>query len=146
MSSATSKDLTAVDEAHGPVISNTVALIGVILAAVASVLVALLFWVVSQKPDDIATFQEQLGTNTPAQLRLLILGCSAALLMFIAFVLCAVGLVLPNRPRTLAAAGTGITLLLLLGIFGVVVIGTVLNPKPVPGPVQNAPEQPSRPE
>ena len=37
------------------------------------------------------------------------------------------GLFLPNRPRLLAAVGTGISLVLLVGVFGVAIAGAALN-------------------
>ena len=113
----------------GPVvISNTVSLIGFILALVAVALCAVLFWGVSRLPAETTAFEEQLESDTPAQLQLLILGCSTALLLAIALILCLVGLFLPNRPRTLAWLGTGISAVLLVGVFGVLLVGTLISP------------------
>ena len=107
--------------------SNTVATIGAILCGGAVSLCGLLFFLVDQLPDGIEEFR-QLESDTPAQLRLLILGCSAALLTVVAFVLCVVGLILPNRPRLLAALGTTVSLALLMGLFGVLLVGALMNP------------------
>ena len=109
------------------VISNTVSLIGFILALVAVALCGLLFWGVSQLPAEVGAFEEQLQTDTPAQLQLLILGCSTGLLLTISLILCVVGLFLPNRPRTLAWVGTGISAVFLVGIFGVLLAGVVIS-------------------
>lgn len=107
--------------------ANTVAVIGASLVGVTICLCGLLFWLVSQLPDGIEEFQT-LENNTPAQMRLLVLGCSTALLTIVSLVLCLVGLVLPNRPRFLATVGALAAGLILLGIFGVLVVGAVLNP------------------
>ncbi len=117
------------------VVPNTVALIGVVLAAVSVAFCALLFSMVDQMPDRIKDFQE-LETGTAAQLRLLILGCSTALLAFVAFVLCLIALILPGRPRVLASLGTCLSGCILLGVFATLLVGTWMNP------VQQKPVQP----
>lgn len=137
MKSNPASSVNTADNESLPVISNTVALIGVVLAGIAVAMVAVLFILAEQQPDDVSTFRRQLGTDTPAQLRLLILGCTAAVLTVVAFALCAVGLLLPNRPRLLAVVGVGISLLLLLGVFGVVVAGALMNPPPAPEAAAN---------
>jgi len=109
-------------------ISNTVGLIGVILAGVSVSLVILLFVLAAQQPKEIDQFREHLQVDTPAQLRLLIVGFSAAILNLVSVFLCVLGLFLPNRPRLLAAVGTGISVVVLLGVFGVAIAGAVLNP------------------
>lgn len=123
------------DPITAPAMSNTVALIGTIIAVVAVVLCGLMFLLASQLPSQEATVP-QLSVDTPAQLRLLIVGCSTAVLAFVALILCVVGLFLPNRPRLLAAVGATVSLLLLLGVFGVLLIGAMLNP--VQSPKTNA--------
>ena len=112
-------------------LSNTVAVIGLILVGVAGFLCAVMFAIADQLPADSREFRE-LMNNTPTQLRLLILGCSAGVLVVVAFVLCVVGLFLPNRPRLAATIGTTLSLLLMLGVFGVMIVGVLLNPAPDP--------------
>ena len=120
--------VTSVPEHQEPV-PNTVALIGIILVAIAAALCVLLLILVNQLPDEVEKVRELKGTG-PAQLQLLILLCSTAVLTIVAFFLCAVGLFLPNRPRLLAITGTTLSLLLLLGVFGVVITGTLMQPTP----------------
>ena len=115
-----------------PTISNTVALIGVILAGVSVGLVVLLFALAAQQPAEMEQFGQHLQADTPAQLRLLIVGFSAAILTLVSAFLCVLGLFLPNRPRLLAAIGTGISGVMLLGVFGVAIVGAVLNPAAPP--------------
>ena len=107
-------------------VSNTVALIGLVLVGVAVTLCILLFVLVGQLPDSIAEVKELKSTG-PAQLQLLILVCSTAVLTAVAFTLCFIGLFLPNRPRMMALVGTGLSAVL-LAIFGAVLVGTLMNP------------------
>ena len=107
-----------------------VAVVAVVVVAI--VLLVLLFFVANQLPDDIEAFQKNLSTDTPAQLRILILGCSIAVLTLVAFVLCVVGLFLPRRPRLLAGAGAIISFLILAGVFGVLLVGGLMNPDQPP--------------
>lgn len=125
-------DKRAESDADPPVISNTVAVIGIVLACVAAVMVGLLFLLVEQQPDEIGSFEDKLGADTPAQFRLVILGCTAAVLAVVSLILCTVGLFLPNRPRILATVGAAISLVLLLGVFGVVLVGALINPAAQP--------------
>lgn len=108
-------------------VSNTVAVIGLILLSVAAVMTAVLFVMAERLPRGIPEFQQAID-STPAQLRLLIVGCSTAVLIVVSFVLCAVGLFLPHRPRLAASIGTALSLLLLLSVFGVLLIGVLMNP------------------
>ena len=110
----------------GRSVSNTVALIGVILLGVAVALCGLLLVLLSHLPDNVAEVR-QLNATGPAQLRLLILVCAAGVLNVVAFLLCAVGLIVPDRPRLLATIGTAGSLTLLLGFFGALAVGTALN-------------------
>lgn len=122
-----------------PSMPNAVALIGVILVGVAAALCALMFALTNQLPDGMAEFSES-GNNSPAHLRLLILGCSTAVLVVVALVLCVVGMFLPNRSRVLPIVGTVLSVLMLLGVFGVLVVGVVMNPPaPVPAEVDELP-------
>lgn len=107
--------------------SNTVALLGVILIGVAIGLCGLLFAMANHLHDGIPEFNAQ-DANSPVHLRLLILGCSTAVLSLVAFILCTVGLFLPNRPRMLAAIGLVLSLFVLLGVFGVLLVGVLMNP------------------
>ena len=109
---------------------NTVGLIGCILTGVSVCLAILLFFLAGQLPDGIEEFQ-QLENDTPTQLRLLILGCTTAVLAGVSFLLCVVGLFLPNRTRLLDATGTVISASLLFGVFGVLVLGAVMNPSEI---------------
>lgn len=110
-----------------PTEANTVALIGVVLIGVTIGMCGLLFWLVSQLPDGQSEFRI-LENDTPAQMRLLVLGGSTAVLTVVSLILCLIGLVLPNRPRLLAAVGALVSGIMLLGIFGVLIVGAVLNP------------------
>ncbi len=131
-----SENTVQIGDANAPiVISNTVALIGVILACLSVILLVVLFVVAGQLPDDINEFQRRLSADTPSQLRLLILSCSIAVLTLVAFVLCLVGLFLPRRPRLLAGIGVGISFLILAGVFGVLLVGAMINPEGASEPV-----------
>lgn len=118
----------SVDESsvRGTAVPNTVALIGVILNGVAIVFCGLMFLLASELPADRQQFQEQLAADTPEKLRLLIVGCCAALLLVVSLVLCLVGLFLPGRPRLLAVLGTATSFVLLAGIFGTLLIGVMI--------------------
>lgn len=126
-------------------VSNTVALIGVIFLGVASVLLVLLLVLLSQLPDGIEDVR-QLSATAPAQLRLLIVACATWVLNVVAFFLCLVGLFLPRRPRLLATVGTVGALLMLLGFFGVVAVGAFMNPSPPnPGSLNSLPAEQADP-
>ncbi|MEZ6130943.1 MAG: hypothetical protein R3C59_19920 [Planctomycetaceae bacterium] len=126
VTSSDNKAHTETAESGAAPVSNTVAVIGLILIGVATAMCVLLFAMARQLPSPIVDFQKA-ADGTPAQLRLLILGCSTAVLVMVAFVLCAVGMFLPNRPRLAAAVGTVLSLLLLLGVFGVLLVGVLMN-------------------
>jgi len=113
-----------------PVKPNTVAFIGFILACLSAVLLVLLLWFVGQLPDDIESFQQRFNEDTLAQLRLLILGCSIAVLTLVAFVLSVAGLFMPQRSRLLAGIGTIMSFLILSGVFGVLLTGALMNSAP----------------
>ena len=110
------RELSEQTEASIAPVSNTVALIGVILLGVAIGLCGLLLVQLDHLPDGVEEVRK-LNATGPAQLRLLILVCAAGVLNVVAFLLCSVGLLLPNRPRILASIGTAGSLLLLLGIL-----------------------------
>lgn len=111
----------------GPQLANTVALIGVILAVVGAVFCSILFLLADQLPDSIDQFGAE-KVNSSAHLRLLILGCSTAVLLLMSLILSIVGLFLPNRPRMLAIIGTITSLMLFLGVFGVLIVAILFNP------------------
>ena len=115
------------DDLPGPQLANTVALIGVILAIVGAVFCSILFLLAHQLPDSIDQFGAD-NVNSSAHLRLLILGCSTAVLLLVSLILSIVGLFLPNRPRILAIIGTIASLMLFLGVFGVLIAAVVFNP------------------
>ena len=115
------------DDPPEPHLSNTVALIGVILAVVGAVFCAILFLLAHQLPDSIDSFGAQ-NANSSAHLRLLILGCSTAVLLLVSLILSIVGLFLPNRSRKLAIVGTIVSLMLFLGIFGVLIAAVLFTP------------------
>ncbi|MDG2130229.1 MAG: hypothetical protein P8K08_19680 [Fuerstiella sp.] len=115
------------DDPPGPRLSNTVALIGVILSMIAALFCAVLFLLAHQLPDNIDSFDPR-NANSSAHLRLLILGCSTAVLLLVSLILSVVGLFLPDRSRKLAVVGTITSLALFLGIFGVLIAAVLLNP------------------
>ena len=115
------------DDPPGPRLSNTVALIGVILSVIAALFCAVLFLLAHQLPDNIDSFDPR-NANSSAHLRLLILGCSTAVLLLVSLILSVVGLFLPDRSRKLAVVGTITSLALFLGIFGVLIAAVLLNP------------------
>lgn len=119
--------------------TNTVAVVGVVLVGLTIFLCGLLFWLVSQLPSGIDDFRT-LKENTPAQMRLLVLGCSTAVLALVSLVVCLFGSLLPNRPRLLASVGALISAMILLGVFGVLIVGAVLNPSEVPVAIPEAVE------
>jgi uncharacterized BrkB/YihY/UPF0761 family membrane protein len=115
------------DDPPTPQHSNTVALIGVILAVVGAIFCSILFLLAHQLPDSIESFGPQ-NANSSAHLRLLILGCSTAVLLLVSLILSIVGLFLPNRSRKLAIAGTIASLVLFLGVFGVLIAAVLFAP------------------
>lgn len=107
--------------------SNTVAVIAAVLTGISVALCGLLFYWLTLLPagiEDVA----RLESDSPDQLRILILGGSTAVLTLVAWVLSLVGLVMPGRTRFLAAISGLISGGLLFGLFGVVIVGTMLNP------------------
>ena len=115
------------DDPPGPRLSNTVALIGVILSMIAALFCAVLFLLAHQLPDNIDSFDPR-NANSSAHLRLLILGCSTAVLLLVSLILSVVGLFLPDRSRKLAVVGTITSLALFLGIFGVLIAAVLFAP------------------
>ena len=98
-----------------------------ILSVIAALFCAVLFLLAHQLPDNIDSF-DPLNANSSAHLRLLILGCSTAVLLLVSLILSVVGLFLPDRSRKLAVVGTITSLALFLGIFGVLIAAVLLNP------------------
>lgn len=127
MTRNTSSTLSESESRGATPVSNTVAVIGLILLGVATAMTAVLFVMADRLPRGIPEFQQAIDSS-PAQLRLLIVGCSTAVLIVVSFVLCAVGLFLPHRPRLAASIGTALSLLLLLSVFGVLLTGVLMNP------------------
>ncbi|HIK93591.1 MAG TPA: hypothetical protein EYG03_16705 [Planctomycetes bacterium] len=125
--SVSSHSVKRSDDQPGPQLANTVALIGVILAIVGAVFCSILFLLAHQLPDSIDAFGAD-NVNSSAHLRLLILGCSTAVLLLVSLILSIVGLFLPNRPRILAIIGTIASLMLFLGVFGVLIAAVLFNP------------------
>ncbi|MCP4170271.1 MAG: hypothetical protein GY758_05795 [Fuerstiella sp.] len=123
--SAQSPKLT--DDRPRPQLANTVALIGVILAVIGAVFCLILFLLAHQLPDSVDQFGAE-NVNSSAHLRLLILGCSTAVLLLVSLILSIVGLFLPDRPRVLAIIGTIASLVLFLGVFGVLIAAVLFNP------------------
>ncbi|MCR9201724.1 MAG: hypothetical protein NXI04_24020 [Planctomycetaceae bacterium] len=118
---------------------NTVAVIAAVLTGISVALCGLLFYWVALLPagiEDVA----QLESDSPDQLRILILGGSTAVLTLVAWVLCVVGLIMPRRTRFLAAVSGVIASGLLFGLFGVVILGAMLNPTLPPPTVDSPPE------
>ncbi len=114
------------DDQPGPQLANTVALIGVILTVVGAVFCLVLFLLAHQLPDSIDKFGAE-NVNSSVHLRLLILGCSTAVLLLVSLILSIVGLFLPDRPRILAVVGTIVSLVLFLGVFGVLIAAVLFN-------------------
>ena len=107
-------------------ITNTVALTGVVLAVVAVALYAWLFYAVSLLPGDPEEFRLH-SENAPTQVRLIVLASAAGVVNVVALGLCVVGLILPGRPRLLATIGIIATFALLVGVFGVLAVGVMLG-------------------
>lgn len=120
----TESDLSGSSE--GPQISptNTVAVAGVVFGVIAMGLYAGLFYWVWRLPDSSGDLQ-QLQSDTPTLLKLVVLGGSGTLLNVVALILCIAGLLLPMRSRWLALAGTIIFGAMFLGIACVVLLGTL---------------------
>jgi di/tricarboxylate transporter len=107
---------------------NTVALIGFILLCVSLLMCIWLFWSTGSLPDDVDAFRQQTD-NMPAQMRLVVLACASGVLNLVALILCFTSLFLRNRTRVLAVVGTLASLTLLLGVFGVLIVGIALQPE-----------------
>jgi len=62
------------------------------------------------------------------RLQVLLLASATAMLNLVGLVLSTIGLLVPNRPRSIAVCGTILSLLLFAGVFGVMAVGALLNP------------------
>jgi hypothetical protein len=62
------------------------------------------------------------------RLQVLLLASATAMLNLVGLVLSIIGLLVPNRPRSIAVCGTILSLLLFAGVFGVMAVGALLNP------------------
>lgn len=119
--------------------SNTVGLISLVLTLIAMGLCGVLFLLARNLPDTPAEFRT--ANATPAQLRVLILGCSTAVLTVVSLVLALIGMAMPGRQKTLPVLSAAGSVLILLGVFGVVVLGTFLaNTAPNDGDSDSAVE------
>lgn len=103
---------------------NTVGLISLILAVVSMGLCVVMFLLADSLPNDPAGFHND--TTTPAQLRLLILGCSTAVLATVALVMSVIALLMPNRSKTMALLSAAGSSVILLGVFGVIILAIVM--------------------
>ena len=120
--------------------SNTLALIGMILTAVAGLMCVWLFIAAGgvQLPPADGTGQQDAESESDAdpaaiyrlRMRLLLLGSAAAVLNLVGLCLSVAGLLVPNRPRFPAFVATVLSLLLFAGIFGVLAVGTLLEGMP----------------
>ena len=145
------------DAVHEDLPANTPALIGTILTAVAGVMCVWLFLSAgnlqfqqlasSESGNEVTTeraagvadrVNEQPGTRpkTPIvrgrPMRLLLLGSTAAVLNLTGLSLSVAGLVIPDRRRILALISTILSFLLFAGVFGVLVVGILLDSLPAP--------------
>jgi len=62
------------------------------------------------------------------RLQVLLLASATAMLNLVGLVLNVIGLLVPNRPRSVAVCGTILSTLLFAGVFGVMAVGALLNP------------------
>lgn len=103
-------------------------LISLILTLVSMGLCAIMFLLANGLPNNPADFNNE--TTTPDQLRLLILGCSTAVLAIVALIMSVVALLLPDRSRTMALISATGSFMILLGVFGVIVLAIVMANSP----------------
>ncbi|MCA9064533.1 MAG: hypothetical protein KDA96_15790 [Planctomycetaceae bacterium] len=131
----------AVRANQGP---NVVAIAGLVFAMLAVVLYGLLFLQiaglpgqltapaestadsVSRHPGDGASL-EDLKADTPAILRMTLVGGAAGLLNLVALVLSAIGLWGSRRYRSAAYAGAALSLVLLFGVLAVILISAAVT-------------------
>jgi hypothetical protein len=62
------------------------------------------------------------------RLQVLLLASATVMLNLVGLVLNVVGLLVPNRPRSIAVCGMILSLLLFAGVFGVMAVGALLTP------------------
>ena len=70
---------------------------------------------------------DELRTNAPALMRLMIVGASAALLNLVAVILCLVGYIAPGRSRVVAFIGAVVSGVMLLAFISIVLVSVMLG-------------------
>lgn len=103
-----------------------VAVAGAVFCCVSALLYIGLFYQVNQLPAE-QQLLETLSSRTPTMIRLVVLGASAGLLNLVALVLSSIGLMLRQRSKWLATAGTIASILMLLSLASVVILGAVAS-------------------
>ena len=137
---------TSAESQAGP--GNAVAMVGLVLTMAAMLCCGLLFGAAGQLAEHERERLDLAATRAAAtdsedtdavedtaaqsarsaeQLRLLLLASVAIVLNLVGLVLCVAGLLIPNRPRAVAIGGTFLSALLLMGVFGVVAVGTLFR-------------------
>jgi hypothetical protein len=127
---------------------NAVAMIGLVLTMAAVLFCGMLFAAARQLSEHERERLEKAAAASPAaeiantdtteaeavqsarsaeQLRVLLLASVAAVLNLVGLILCVAGLFVPNRPRAMAIGGTIVSALLLIGVFGVMALGTLFR-------------------
>jgi len=99
---------------------------GVALTLVACVVYGVLQQMLQQLPATRVELDE-LRTNAPALMRLMIVGASAALLNLVAVILCLVGYIGPGRSRVVAFIGAAVSGVMLLAFISIVLVSVMLG-------------------
>lgn len=107
--------------------ANIVAWAGIVFGFIAALLYGVLFFLLSELPDNRQELQG-LTTNSPALTQLLIAGGSAGLLNLVSLILCLTGYLIPGRSKFEAIVGTLLSALMLLAVFSVVFVSLMLTP------------------
>lgn len=100
--------------------------VGVALTLVAGVVYGVLQQMLQQLPATRVELDE-LRTNAPALMRLMIVGASAALLNLVAVILCLVGYIAPGRSRLAAFVGAVVSGVMLLAFISIVLVSVMLG-------------------
>lgn len=102
---------------------------GIGFALIAAGLYVALFYMLHRLPSS-RNDLEELGTNAPALIRLLVVAASAGLLNVVALILCLSGFLGPKRPRAMSVIGTTFSAIMLIAVFSVVIVSLLISPRP----------------
>ncbi len=128
--------------------ANTLAVVGIVLTLIAAMMAGLLITMAGRlaeteaasatdSPSTVAGSEQRAAESgstgefdAAVRLRILLLASTTAVVCLTGLSLCTAGLLTADRPRALAVTGVVVSLLILAGLFGVMITGSLLNPLP----------------